>query len=106
MRWIIASATTTSVPGRTARCWSTQVGPSMSRGSIRITRAPAARACLRNGSRWMLLCLGLAPHSRMQRATAKSGKKRKNSWSGLSAEARLARVNAIRKGRGLPPKSA
>src|SRR5689334_17931569 len=31
----------------------------------------------------------------------KSGKKRKNPWAGLSAEARLARVNAIRKGRGL-----
>ena len=29
---------------------------------------------------------------------------RRNSWSGLSAEQRLARVNAIRKGKGLPPK--
>jgi hypothetical protein len=37
---------------------------------------------------------------------AKKGKKRKNSWSGLTAEQKLARVNAIRKGRGLPPKSA
>jgi hypothetical protein len=37
---------------------------------------------------------------------AKPKKKRKNSWAGLSAEARLARVNAIRKGKGLPPKSA
>lgn len=34
----------------------------------------------------------------------KPGKKRKNSWSGLSAEQRLARVNAIRKGKGLPPR--
>jgi hypothetical protein len=39
-------------------------------------------------------------------APAKAKKKRKNSWAGLSAEARLARVNAIRKGKGLPPKSA
>jgi hypothetical protein len=33
-------------------------------------------------------------------------KRRKNSWSGLTPEQRLARVNAIRKGKGLPPKSA
>jgi hypothetical protein len=39
-------------------------------------------------------------------ATAKSKQKRKNSWAGLSAAARLARVNAIRKGKGLPPRSA
>ena len=39
-------------------------------------------------------------------ATKTGGDKRKNSWSGLSPEARLARVNAIRKGRGLPPKTA
>jgi hypothetical protein len=31
-------------------------------------------------------------------------KKRKNSWAGLSAEARLARINAIRKGKGLAPR--
>ncbi len=37
-------------------------------------------------------------------ALAKPKQKRKNSWTGLSAEARLARVNAIRKGKGLPPK--
>ena len=37
---------------------------------------------------------------------AKSGKKRKNPWAALSAEQRLARVNAIRKGRGLAPKTA
>lgn len=30
----------------------------------------------------------------------------KNPWAGLSPAARLARVNAIRKGRGLPAKSA
>lgn len=33
---------------------------------------------------------------------AKTKGKRKNPWAGLSPEARLARVNAIRKGRGLP----
>jgi hypothetical protein len=33
-------------------------------------------------------------------------KKRRNSWAGLSAEDRLARVNAIRKGKGLPPKAS
>jgi len=32
--------------------------------------------------------------------------KRRNSWAGLSAESRLARVNAIRKGKGLPPKES
>ena len=37
-------------------------------------------------------------------APTKSGKKRKNPWAGLSPEARLKRVNAIRKGRGLPLK--
>jgi hypothetical protein len=34
----------------------------------------------------------------------KSGKARKNPWAGLSDEERLTRVNAIRKGRGLPLK--
>ena len=38
-------------------------------------------------------------------ARRKSGKPRKNPWAGLSPAERLARVNAIRKGRGLPPKS-
>lgn len=33
-------------------------------------------------------------------------KKRKSSWAGLTAEARLARVNAIRTGKGLPPKES
>ena len=37
-------------------------------------------------------------------ARRKSGKPRKNPWAGLTAEQKLARVNAIRKGRGLPPK--
>jgi hypothetical protein len=32
--------------------------------------------------------------------------KRKSSWSGMTPEARLARVNAIRKGKGLPPRSS
>jgi hypothetical protein len=39
-------------------------------------------------------------------APAKPSGRRKNPWAGLSAEERLARVNAIRKGRGLPPKTA
>lgn len=30
---------------------------------------------------------------------------RKNSWSGMTPAQRLARINAIRKGKGLPPKS-
>ena len=38
-------------------------------------------------------------------ARRRSGKPRKNPWAGLSPAERLARVNAIRKGRGLPPKS-
>ena len=33
-------------------------------------------------------------------------KRRKNSWSGLTAEQRLARVNAIRKGKGLAPRES
>ena len=36
---------------------------------------------------------------------AKRKKRRKNPWAGLSPSARLARVNAIRKGKGLPPRS-
>lgn len=36
-------------------------------------------------------------------ALAPDKQKRRNSWDGLSAEARLARVNAVRKGKGLPP---
>ena len=34
----------------------------------------------------------------------KSGKPRKNPWANLTPKEHLARVNAIRKGRGLPPK--
>lgn len=37
---------------------------------------------------------------------AKPRKARKNSWAGLSPAERLARVNAIRKGKGLPPRSS
>lgn len=33
-------------------------------------------------------------------------KKRRSSWAGLTPEQKLQRVNAIRKGRGLPPKEA
>ena len=36
----------------------------------------------------------------------KPKKRRKNSWAGLSPAAHLARVNAIRKGKGLPPRDA
>lgn len=36
----------------------------------------------------------------------RAGKRRKNPWAGLSPAERLARVNAIRKGRGLPPKES
>ena len=42
--------------------------------------------------------------SRNKPKTAKSRKPRKNPWAGLSPAARLARVNAIREGKGLPPK--
>ena len=34
----------------------------------------------------------------------RKGGLRRNPWEGLSDEQRLARVNAIRKGKGLPPK--
>lgn len=37
---------------------------------------------------------------------ATQAKARKSSWAGLSPEARLARINAIRVGRGLAPKTA
>ena len=36
----------------------------------------------------------------------KPRKKGKSSWAGLTPAQHLARVNAIRKGRGLPPKNA
>jgi hypothetical protein len=36
----------------------------------------------------------------------RAGKRRKNPWAGLSPAERLARVNAIRKGRGLPLKES
>jgi len=39
-------------------------------------------------------------------AAAKPKPKWKNSWAGLSAAARLARINAVRKGKGLPPRTA
>jgi hypothetical protein len=39
-------------------------------------------------------------------AARKPRDKRRNSWSGLTPEQRLARVNAIRRGKGLPPKDA
>ena len=39
-------------------------------------------------------------------AAMKPRKRRRNSWAGLTPAERLARVNAIRKGTGLPPRSA
>ncbi len=39
------------------------------------------------------------------KAVAGPRKRRRNPWAGLSPEQRLARVNAIRKGRGLPTKT-
>lgn len=39
-------------------------------------------------------------------AEAKPKKRRKNSWAGLSPAARLARINAIRKGKGLAPRES
>ena len=48
--------------------------------------------------------------SKNQIATATTGKKPRrkgqSSWAGLTPAQHLARVNAIREGRGLPPKSA
>jgi hypothetical protein len=46
------------------------------------------------------------PKGHAASAADKPAKKRKSSWAGLSPEARLARVNAIRKGKGLPPKTS
>ncbi len=43
---------------------------------------------------------------RARRATAKKSSSRPNPWAAMTPEQRLARVNAIRKGRGLPPKDA
>ena len=37
---------------------------------------------------------------------AKPKKRRKNPWASLSPAARLARVNAIRKGKGMPPRQS
>jgi len=42
---------------------------------------------------------------RASKATPKKAKRR-NSWAGLSDEQRLVRVNAIRKGKGLPPRES
>lgn len=47
---------------------------------------------------------GRPPKSGAPAASAKPRKKRKNPWAALSPADRLARVNAIRKGRGLPLK--
>ena len=44
--------------------------------------------------------------SRNKPKAAKAKKPRKNAWAGLSPAARLARVNAIRKGKGLPLKQS
>jgi hypothetical protein len=47
-----------------------------------------------------------APGAAAKAPKAKRAKARRSSWAGLSPEARLARVNAIRVGRGLAPKTA
>ena len=51
---------------------------------------------------------GRRPSSRRGRRGARGAKRskkpRKNSWKGLTPQQKLTRVNAIRKGRGLPPK--
>ena len=44
--------------------------------------------------------------SRNEPKATKSGKPRKNPWTGLSKAERLVRVNAIRKGKGLPPRQS
>jgi hypothetical protein len=48
---------------------------------------------------------GRPPKAETMAAPAQPRKRRRNSWSGLTPEQRLVRVNAIRKGKGLPPKS-
>jgi len=50
---------------------------------------------------------GRPPKNPMFAAAAHAApkKRRKNSWAGLTAAERLARVNAIRKGKGLPPRA-
>ena len=40
-----------------------------------------------------------------RKGTSKKAKRR-NSWAGLTDEQRLVRVNAIRKGKGLPPRES
>lgn len=47
-----------------------------------------------------------APAAAPAAKPARAKKARKSSWEGLTDEQRLARVNAIRKGRGLPVKSS
>ena len=47
---------------------------------------------------------GRPPKAAAPAAPKPRRKRRKNPWAGLSPAAKLARVNAIRKGRGLPPK--
>lgn len=49
---------------------------------------------------------GRPPKNPLAAASAKPKKRRKNSWAGLSPSARLARINAIRKGKGLPPRDS
>jgi len=45
---------------------------------------------------------GRPPKDPLAAVSAGPKKRRKNSWAGLSPAARLARINAIRKGKGLP----
>ncbi len=60
--------------------------------------------------RHLVAAAGRGPGRPRKTATAakpaKRKKKRKNPWANLTPEQRLKRVNAIRKGRGLPPRKA
>ncbi|CAB4764967.1 unannotated protein [freshwater metagenome] len=58
-----AKPSTTSVPGRTAKCTSARAAVLVARGSITTICAPFFFALVRIGTRWVLLALGLPPHT-------------------------------------------
>lgn len=64
--------------------------------------APAGTAVRRGPGRPK----GTKNKPRVEDAPGKPRNKRKSSWAGLTPEQKLARINAIRKGRGLPPKAS
>ena len=64
-RWM-ASATTTSVPGRSARWRSAWRATGVARGSTTTMVAPRVRASFRYGIRWMPDAEGLTPHEQDQ----------------------------------------